>query len=190
MDYIQIPEIYVKGKTIPTIYLDSCAMIELARYENGKCTDAHKHEIGELYDVLPSLMREKKIICPMGNQLQEMGMTQEKEPAKRFLYRFTNAEMFHPDVIQYKQMKLGYRAFTNGDQAMVFDRSTAFKEDKYTLSPFVIHVAPVYTPEKAATLRQEKFHMVDILNEYTFVPYCSANPELFSNVQNAWSVTA
>ena len=39
------------------------------------------------------------------------------------------------------------------------------KSDKYTLSPFVIHVAPVYTPEKAATLRQEKFHMVDILNE-------------------------
>lgn len=165
MDYIQIPEMYVKRNTVPTIYLDSCAMIELARYENGKCSNAHKQAIGELYNVLSFLMRGKKILCPMGNQLQEMGMTKEKEPAKQFLYRFTNAEMLHPDVIQHKQMELGYRAFTNGDNAIVFDKSTAFKADKYSFSPFIIHVAPVYTPEKAAALRQDKFHKVDILNE-------------------------
>lgn len=165
MDYIQIPVMHVKRNTIPIIYLDSCAMIELARYEDRKCTDTHKQELGELYELLPSMMREKRILSPLGNQLQEMGMTQEKTPAKLFLYRFTNAEMLHPDTIQQKHMQLGYRAFSNGDQAIVFDRSTALKEDKYSSSPFVIHAAPVYAPQKAEKLRQEKFHIVDVLNE-------------------------
>lgn len=165
MEYFYIPDIYVKRNKTPVIYLDSCAMIELARHEKGKCTDAHKQEIGELYALLPSLMRDKRILCPLGNQLQEMGMTKDKEQAKMFLYQFTNAEMLHPDVIQNEQMKLGYRAFSGGNQALIFDKSTAFKEDEYLHSPFVIHVAPVYSPEKAESLRREKFNIVDILNE-------------------------
>lgn len=164
MDYI-IPNMHVKRNKIPVIYLDSCAMIELARYANGMCTDAHKKEIGEMYALLTSMMREKQIICPLGNQLQEMGMTKDKEQAKLFLYQFTNAEMLHPDVIQNKQMRLGYKAFSSDSYDVVFDKSTAFKEDKDPYSPFVIHVAPVYSREKAEILRQEKFHIVDILNE-------------------------
>lgn len=165
MDYINIPDIYVKRNKTPVIYLDSCAMIELARYEKGKCVNVHKQEIGELYALLPSMMREKHILCPLGNQLQEMGMTKDKEQAKLFLYQFTNAEMLHPDVIQNKQMKLGYRAFTRNNHAIVFDKSTAFKEDEHPCSPFIIHVAPVYSPEKAESLRREKFNIVDILND-------------------------
>ena len=107
MNYIQIPDVCVKRNIVPTIYLDSCAMIELSRFEKGKCINAHKQEIGELYTLLSSMMCEKRILCPLGNQLQEMGMTKDKEQAKLFLYRFTNAEMFHPDVIPNKQMKQG-----------------------------------------------------------------------------------
>lgn len=165
MEFFYIPDIYVKRNKTPVIYLDSCAMIELARYEKGKCTDAHKQEIGELYALLSSMMRDKRILCPLGNQLQEMGMTKDREQAKMFLYQFTNAEMLHPDVIQNKQMELGYRAFSGDNQAIIFDKSTAFKEDEYPHSPFVIHVAPVYSSEKAESLRREKFNIVDILNE-------------------------
>jgi hypothetical protein len=165
MDYIQIPEIHVTGSKIPVIYLDTCAMIELARFENGSSTNAHKQEIGVLYEILLELMRAKRILCPMGNQLQEMGMTKDREKAKLFLYRFTNSELLHPELIMNAQMKLGYRAFSSKDNAIVCGRSTAFEEDKYSMSPFIVHAAPVYSQEKAETLRQEKYHIVDILNE-------------------------
>lgn len=165
MDYVQIPEIHVTGSKIPVIYLDTCAMIELARFENGSSTNAHKQEIGVLYEILLELMRAKRILCPMGNQLQEMGMTKDREKAKLFLYRFTNSELLHPELIMNAQMKLGYRAFSSKDNAIVFGRSTAFEEDKYSMSPFIVHAAPVYSQEKAETLRKEKYHIVDILNE-------------------------
>lgn len=164
MDYVQIPEIHVKRDKIPVIYLDTCAMIELARFENGSSTNAHKQEIGLLYEILLELMREKCILCPMGNQLQEMGMTKDREKAKLFLYQFTNSELLHPDLIMNAQMKLGYRAFSSNNNTIVCGRSTAFKEDKNSMSPFIVHVAPVYSQEKAQTLRQEKYHIVDILN--------------------------
>lgn len=165
MVYRRIPEMFVKRNKTPMIYLDTCAMIELARYENGRCTDAHKQEIGELYDLLLSMMSEKRVICPMGNQLQEMGMTKAKEPAKLFLYRFTNSELLHPDLILNAQMKMGYQAFVSSDRAILLGASAALKEEKYQNSPFIVHAAPVYHPEKAKRLQQEKYRIVDILNE-------------------------
>lgn len=165
MDYNQIPEIYVTKSKMPVIYLDTCAMIELARFENGSSTNAHKHEIGVLYEILLALMRAKCILCPLGNQLQEMGMTKDREKAKCFLYRFTNSEMLHPEFIMNAQMKLGYRAFSYNENAIVCGKSTAFKEDDHSTLPFIVHAAPVYSQEKAATLRQEKYRIVDILNE-------------------------
>lgn len=165
MNYIQIPDVCVRKHIMPTIYLDSCAMIELARYKNGKCTDAHKKEIEELYALLVSLMKEKRILCPLGNQLQEMGMTKDREKAKLFLYEFTNSEFCHPDIIRNKQLRVGYKSYISKEKTVVLDSSMVFREDKNIGSPFVVHVAPVYSAEKAERLRQEKYHIVDILNE-------------------------
>lgn len=158
-----IPRIKVEKYTKPSIYLDTCAMIELSRHERRACTDTHKQEIGELYDTLAAMMREKRLLCPLGNQLQEMGMTKEREPAKLFLYRFTNSELLHPDLIQNAELEAGYRAFVNADSVVELNRYTAFK--KHLGSPFVIHAAPVYTPEKARDLHKEKENIADVLNE-------------------------
>ena len=165
MNYIQIPNVCVRKHIMPTIYLDSCAMIELARYKNGKCIDAHKKEIEELYALLASMMQEKRILCPLGNQLQEMGMTKDREKAKLFLYEFTNSEFRHPDIVRNKQLSVGYKTYIGKKKTVVLESSVAFREDKNLGSPFVIHVAPVYSAEKAESLRQEKNHIVDILNE-------------------------
>lgn len=85
MDYNHIPNIKIEKYKKRSIYLDSCAMIELSRHERGACTDAHKEQISELYEILTAKMQKNRILCPLGNQLQEMGMTKEKEPAKLFL---------------------------------------------------------------------------------------------------------
>ena len=108
MEDVSKPQIICEKKIVPSIYLDSCVMIEFAKFQRGKCTNKHEREIGELYVVLTSLMHKKQILCPLGNQLQEMGVTKNREKARQFLFRFTNAEMIHPDIVYRKQMQAGY----------------------------------------------------------------------------------
>jgi len=149
----------------PSIYLDTCAMIELSRYEKGICKNEHSKKIGELYNVLTALMREKRILCPSGNQLQEMGMTANRKSARSFLYQFTNCELFHPELVQIRQMQAGYHAFSSNCSAIELDIHTAFEEKRYLDSPFDIRVDLVCSPQKAADLSEEKKNVAAILNE-------------------------
>ena len=139
-------------------------MIELAKHELGTCMNAHKQKIGELYDMLTALMRENRILCPLGNQMQEMGMTSKRKTARLFLYRFTNCELLHPDLIFTAQMQAGYRAFSNAEASINLGIHTAFKQSNYPNSQFVIHADPVYSPEKAKDLRKEKNNIAAVLN--------------------------
>ena len=164
MECDRILNIKVERHEKPCIYLDTNAMLELAKHERGSCAGAHKQEIGELYDMLTALTRENRILCPLGNQMQEMGMTAKRKTARLFLYRFTNCELLHPDLIFTAQMQAGYRAFYNTEASINLGIHTAFEQNKYPGSQFVIHADPVYSPEKAKELREEKHHIEAVLN--------------------------
>ena len=164
MEHGHIPNIKVERHEKPCIYLDTNAMIELSKHERGACTDTHKQEIGKLYNMLTVLMREKRILCPLGNQMQEMGMTAKRKTARLFLYRFTNCELLHPDLIFTAQMQAGYRSFSTTEASINLGIHTAFEQNKYPDSQFVIHAAPVYSPEKAKELREEKHNIEAVLN--------------------------
>lgn len=165
MEFALLPRIISKKYSAPSIYLDTCAMIELAKHEKGKCQNTHKQGIANLYELLSAMRREKKILIPLGNQLQEMGMTKERENGKFFLYRFTNSELLHPDLVLTAEMKAGYKAFENENSIIDLGIYTAFKKDECNGSPFIIHVAPEYSREKADALCYEKYKIVDILND-------------------------
>lgn len=177
MDCLQKPQIKIEKKPITTIYLDTCAMIELSRHEKGKCKIEHKQEIGELHDVLTALMCEKRILCPSGNQMQEMGMTEERKPARVFLHRFTNCELLHPDLVLTAQMQVGYCAFAKNNTTIELNMHTTFKENRYPDSPIVIHVNSLYSPEKADELRREKNNVAAVLNEMKTKKMVRANFE-------------
>ena len=63
MARVDCPSITTSKNTIPVIYLDACAMIELSRHEKGCCKDVHQQEIGQLYDELSLLMSKSKEYC-------------------------------------------------------------------------------------------------------------------------------
>lgn len=165
MEISEVPEVKCGKNTIPSVYLDTCIMIELGKFEKGICKNEHIKEIGELYEVLEKLKQKGVIICPLGNQLEEMGMTKEREDAKYFLYDFTNSKLHKPSVISNLQLKESYEAFVNSRNLLELGTNFAFEKDEHPDSKFTIHVAPVYTPEKAETLRSKKMQLVDVLNE-------------------------
>ena len=93
MDNMYKLKIAITKRQIPVLYLDTCALIELAKYEKGCCTDAHSNLIGELYNKVSSMMQAKKNLCPLGNQFEEMGAAAHRRDARYFLYRFLNLAM-------------------------------------------------------------------------------------------------
>ena len=164
MEHTQYPAIIITKSAVPTIYLDTCTMIELSRHEKGNCTDAHRQEIGELYDTLAMLMRHKKVHCILGNQLQEMGISKGRAPSRDFLFRFTNLELQHPYLIEKTQLDLGYRAYINHCPSLELDIGMVTEHDPQPDSQFIVHVAPVYSQEKLQKTKESKLSAVAMLN--------------------------
>ena len=74
-------------------------------------------------------MRENRILCPLGNQLQEMGMSKGRRDSKDFLYRFTNSELLNPDEIEEIESKIGYQTFVKNENTIHFNSSQFFVKD-------------------------------------------------------------
>ncbi len=166
MDKKYKPNVIISKNTTPVIYLDTCLLIELLRFENGCCDNAHKQEIGELYDMLLTLMESKKIICVLGNQMEEMGATQSRKNAREFAYRFTNAIFLEPFQIEKMQNNFGYNAYINNESEIKIDAKSIFKESsKCSNSSIEIHVTTIYKQEKAQKLKENKTNLSSTLNK-------------------------
>ena len=161
---ITFPNIICEKRAIPSIYLDSCAIIELARYNIGEYKGPYEKEIGEFFTVISSMMKEHKILCPYGNQLSEVGMTANRAPARNFLYQFTNDRLFPPECIRNNQLHAGYQSFSKQENKIELKIDDAYDFDASSISPFKVFASPIYSKEKAKTFSDEKLHIADILN--------------------------
>ena len=165
MAHIQHPDIKITKSETPTIYLDTCTMIELSRHKKGICKDAYRQEIGELYDILTDLMQHRKIHCALGNQLQEMGISKGRAPSRNFLFGFTNLELQHPHLIEKAQLDLGYRAYAEHCPSLELDVGMVIEHDPQPDSQFIIRVAPVYKQDKLQKEKETKLNAVAKLND-------------------------
>lgn len=127
------PQIIISKMKIPVIYLDTNILIELCKHEKGNCTDKHKDDIGKLYEKLVNLMQSKKILCPLGNQLVEIGLTKNRNDTKLFLTRFTNSKFYLPDQIYNAQLDLGYYAYRNKDPQILLQANDIFENENCSL---------------------------------------------------------
>lgn len=161
-----IPEIRVIKNTLPSIYLDTNVLIELSRYEKGCCKNEHIEKIEALYRSLLKCMQEKRILCVLGHQLEEMGTSQRREAERDFLFRFTNVEFKSPHQVEKMQKKKGYQAFEKKKLIEIFNVFDIIESPVcVSNSSIEIHAVPMYTPEKAKELKQEKQNLAKILND-------------------------
>ena len=163
---VKIPEIYIKKLNIPVIYLDTCILIELSRYENGCCTNEYKDEIGRLYNILTDLMKNNKILCPLGNQMVEMGSTKNRSNARSFLNRFTNSELYLPNEIYNSQLDVGYYSYIEQKSNILFQLSDIFSNTNKQTYGVYVEVFSKNSSEMALQYREEKQNMVDVLNNF------------------------
>ena len=160
------PNIKIHKNSIPIIYLDTCILIEFSKYENGNCDNAYKNEIGELYNTLVSLMKSNRIICVLGNQMEEMGSTINRRKARDFLYRFTNAIFLEPFEIEKIQIHQGYNAFIKAKAEFSFNTKTIFEKPHYLKNSSIqINIPTIYKQERAQKIKEIKGILADDLNK-------------------------
>jgi len=121
------PQIRISRMKIPVIYLDTNILIELCKYQKGRCTDKHKDDIGSLYEKLVGLMQTNRILCPLGNQIVEIGLTKNRNDTKLFLSRFTNSKLYLPDQIYNAQLDLGYYSYRKKDSRILLQANDIFE---------------------------------------------------------------
>ena len=158
------PKVSVEKSPIPIVYLDTNILIEMARLEQEKCTDARKDQIERVYHLLSEKMRTGKILCPLGNQLKEMGTSKGRKNGRDFLFRFTNSELLNPAYIESIEMDIGYSAFLSGHDTIRLSTDSIIdhSQDNYC---FRIFATSDYSPDQLQELREKKLKTVAILNE-------------------------
>lgn len=160
------PEVKIIKNTLPCIYLDTNILIELSRYEKGCCKNEHVDKIGGLYNALHKLMREKRILCALGNQLEEMGTSRAREDARNFLFRFTNVELKTPSQVKNMQFKAGYQAFAENAPTTTFDATGIVDRIFYVSNSLIeVHAVPLYSVEKTEELKRDKQILAAKLND-------------------------
>lgn len=161
-----IPEIKIVKNAVSSVYLDTNILIEFSKYEKGCCKNEHIDNIGALYNTLQKLMREKRILCVLGNQLEEMGTSRAREDARNFLFRFTNAELKAPFQIKNMQFKAGYRAFVKNELTSIFYATEIVEKDmRISNSSIEVHVVPIYSVEQTGKFKIDKQILASKLND-------------------------
>lgn len=166
MDAHKTLQIRMKKISTPAVYLDTCILLELAKIENGKCKSEHRKELEKLYLLLKQKMQQGRILCPMGNQLVEMGSTKCRKVARDFLYSFANTILFEPSSIKNRQMNLGYDAFLKGDDIIYINGELFVEEDCIFDERFMIRIPYIVSDKKKIDeARDTKNRIADTLNK-------------------------
>ena len=163
---MQNPEIRILKYEKPIIYLDTCMLIEFSRYKKGCCADTYSNEIGKFYNALLAMKKTDKVLCPLGNQLVEMGISKKRKEARDFLYEFTNSELLLPYQIENKQLDFGYRAFADCKSQMVFQTSDMLVAPTLCWDDLLeLYITPVYEKKKTEIEKGKKRTLAETLND-------------------------
>jgi hypothetical protein len=122
-------DIKVSKCSIPIIWLDTSVIIKMALWKLGRPLNKTERErIPELYGLVYKLVREKKLICPFGDQGDEIWVGQDA--CKRVATDLSLGIKFrHRLGIQELQTQRVMKAFINKKNKVEFPYTDAFYRD-------------------------------------------------------------
>jgi len=173
----------IQKHPIPIIYFDTCFLIEFSKCKQGRCTDSHKEEIEELYNLVTNLRLQKKLFCPLGNQQIEMSPNAKYLEDKKFILEFTDRELLSPYAIEMLELKEFYNAFIQQKNEIALNTELVFEKDIWPDSPFNIKVDFTCSPETLKKIHETKLARVQRLEELKNNGLCSTNFEAQLNCE-------
>ena len=159
-----VPVIVIKKSDNPIVFLDSNIFIEMKRAIDGNCHTIYAGQLIELYNLLIELMRRKLIICPVGSQQDEIGVSKKRQGAEEFLQRFTNAEVLTPYEIKQLQLDTFYSAYKNSNPTIELSYEKVLKEE-HSISGLIIRVVSYSSADVLNEKKESKDRTLELLNE-------------------------
>ena len=150
---------------VPVVYLDSFCFVEMAKEKAGISKDPHKHEYGQLQELLSELLSKKKIVCPIGLQEEEIGSSKMHSDAKEAILEYTNIDFLHPFAVQEEMANIAYDAFIRQLKTISFPLSLVAKDANETCDGLRVHVSPVYNRDKLMKISEKKDETAEKLNQ-------------------------
>lgn len=158
------PVVDIKKSKVPIVFLDSNIFIEMKRAIDGNCHTLYASQLIELHDLLIELMRRELIICPVGSQQDEIGVSKKRQGVEEFLQRFTNAEILTPYEIKQLQLDAFYNAFKNSIPTIELSSEKVLKEE-HSISGLKIRVISYSSADVLNAKKESKDRTVELVNE-------------------------
>jgi len=159
-----LPAVYIKKSGVPIVFLDSNIFIEMKRAIDGNCHTKYAGQLIDLYNLLINLMRRKLIICPVGSQQDEIGVSKKRQGAEEFLQRSTNAEILTPYEIKQLQLDIFYNAYKNSNPTIELS-SIKFLREEQSISGFTIRIVSYSSDDALNEKKESKVRTVELVNE-------------------------
>ncbi|MEN6635712.1 MAG: hypothetical protein ABFC56_07680 [Clostridiaceae bacterium] len=159
-----VPAVVTRKSDVPIVFLDSNIFIEMKRAIDGNCHTIYAGQLIELYNLLTELMRRKLIICPVGSQQDEIGVSKKRQGAEEFLLRFTNAEVLTPYEIKQLQLDTFYSAYKNSNPNVELSSEKVLREE-HSISGFKIRVVSYSSADVLNEKKESKDRTVELVNE-------------------------
>lgn len=154
----------IEKSAIPIVYLDSNIIIELKRIADRTSSNKYKADLQTLYEMLSVAMKHNLIICPSGNQHDEIALSETKKENEEFLFRFTNSELLDPVEIKNKQTARFFEAFQKRAYEVQLSSSEVLARDHYPELPYQIRIGVTMPENRLEEIRAWKGAIVDVLN--------------------------
>ena len=158
------PIVEILPLSVPTVYLDTNIVIELFKYSIGHCTDKQKDDIGKLYAVLQQAKEKGSILCPSGNQLQEIGFFERRIECRRFYYSFLSPSFLSPNDIFHLQKRISFEAFKANNKAIILNSIETIENEPFE-SRFIVDLSEKHDTTTAKNYSVQKKQLVESLNK-------------------------
>ena len=121
----------IKSK-IPIIWLDTSNIIKFTKFKNGiKLSPIERKRSKTLYNIIYKEVRQKKLICPIGDQFEEIeiGNKLVKECRELQSNLALGIRFVHRSRIKEIQMQQAMKAYINKDKEITVSYKDAFYRD-------------------------------------------------------------
>lgn len=130
----------MEKSTPPMIWLDTSIISKIARYKLGKSlNESDKERISKLYILILEKVKEKKLLCPEADQIEELNLfIQGEDEYKKFVKECYNiiaslsvgSRLYHHKGIERVQMQLLMKAFCNREEKIHVSYKDIYNEPK------------------------------------------------------------
>lgn len=165
-----IMKVKIEKPTIPLLFLDTFFFIDLVKNRHSTTKQSHFPKQLELIDLIHKLTKQKKILCPKGDQEEEyeLGKSESEIREEQVKLSYGISVMYHYGVQQW-QKQVAIKAYIKKQSEVVYDYKCLFQRDPIKELEDALkqpYIVDVHLPTPAEWIDKRKKTKQELANEF------------------------